>query len=256
MPDVTAPKPSPAPNPPPAPVARKEAARKEEDSPRRVFLISIPNVVFMYPSVIAAVVIAVTLHWSGAPLDPEDRLAGVACTVFLGILAVNFVIMAFDFPRATSLTLFLFIAVVVLAGTVVGMHYPEVVPDVSKAMTRFRPMANPAFYWAYALILGGIMAASLLRIPFDYWEVRPNELLHHHGVLSDLERYPTIGLRIDKEINDIFEFVLLGAGRLILYPSNERRAIVLENVLWISGKEKQITRMLSTLQVEVRNERA
>ena len=89
---------------------------------------------------------------------------------------------------------------------------------------------------------------------FDYWEVRPNELLHHHGFLSDLERFAAPNLRIDKEINDLFEYVLLRSGRLILHPSQERRAIVLENVFFISHKEKEITRMLGALQVQVRSE--
>ena len=91
---------------------------------------------------------------------------------------------------------------------------------------------------------------------FDYWEVRPNELLHHHGVLSDLERFSAPNLRIDKEINDLFEYLLLRAGRLILHPSNERRAIVLENVFFINKKEQQITKMLGALQVQVRSDGA
>ena len=91
-------------------------------------------------------------------------------------------------------------------------------------------------------------------VRFDYWEVRPNELLHHHGILSDLKRFAAPNLRIDKEINDIFEYLLCGSGRLILHPSSEPRAIVLENVFWISRKEKAITRLLGALQVRVRQE--
>ena len=70
--------------------------------------------------------------------------------------------------------------------------------------------------------------------------------------LSDLERFSSPNLRIDKEINDIFEYLLLQSGRLILHPSNERRAIVLDNVFFISSKEKSITKMLGALQVQVR----
>jgi hypothetical protein len=103
-------------------------------------------------------------------------------------------------------------------------------------------------------VLGLIYAGVLINIRFDYWEVRPNELLHHHGILSDLERFSAPNLRIDKEINDIFEYLLLGSGRLILHPSNERRAVVLENVFRINQKEKAITKMLGALQVQVRTE--
>ena len=89
---------------------------------------------------------------------------------------------------------------------------------------------------------------------FDYWEVRGNELLHHHGVLSDLKRFSAPNLRIDKEINDVFEYLLLRSGRLILHPSQERRAIVLENVFFINQKEEKITKMLGALQVRVRTD--
>jgi hypothetical protein len=89
-------------------------------------------------------------------------------------------------------------------------------------------------------------------VQFDYWEVRPNELLHHHGMLSDLKRYSAPDLRVDKEINDVFEYLLLRSGRLILHPSGEKRAIILENVLFITQKEESLTRMLGALQVQVR----
>ena len=97
-----------------------------------------------------------------------------------------------------------------------------------------------------------VFLAVLINVQFDYWEVTPNELLHHHGVLSNLERYSSPNLKIDMEINDVFEYFLLRAGRLILHPSTEPRAIVLENVMRIKSKEAQLTKMLGALQVQVR----
>jgi hypothetical protein len=61
-------------------------------------------------------------------------------------------------------------------------------------------------------------------------------------------------LRIDKEITDVFEYLLLRSGRLILHPSNERRAIVLENVFFINRREEDLTRLLGALQVQVRTD--
>ena len=98
------------------------------------------------------------------------------------------------------------------------------------------------------------MLASLISVRFDYWEVRENELLHYHGILANLERYPSPNLRVYKEINDIFEFLLLRSGRLIIHMSGEKRAIILDNVPWIEKKEAALTRMLETLDVQVRTE--
>ena len=104
-------------------------------------------------------------------------------------------------------------------------------------------------------MLGLIYVGVFINIRFDYWEVRPNELLHHHGFLSSLERYSAPNLRISKEIDDVFEYMLLRCGRLILHPSNEPRAFVLDNVLGIDRKEAAITKMLGALQVQIRDER-
>ena len=49
--------------------------------------------------------------------------------------------------------------------------------------------------------------------------------------------------------------MLLRSGRLVIHCSNERRAIVLENVLGIDKKERQITQMLGALQVRVRTDK-
>jgi hypothetical protein len=125
---------------------------------------------------------------------------------------------------------------------------------LGKWLSAIHPMANAHFYFFFFTVLGLIYGGVILNTRLDYWEVRPNELLHHHGFLSDQERFAAPNLRIDKEIGDVFEYLLLGSGRLILHPSNEPRAIVLENVFRISQKEKAITRMLGALQVQVRTD--
>ena len=69
-----------------------------------------------------------------------------------------------------------------------------------------------------------------------------------------MKRYPAPNLRVDKEINDVFEYLLLGAGRLILHPTTEKRAIVLDNVLFVGQKEEQMTKMLGSIKVKIGND--
>ena len=52
----------------------------------------------------------------------------------------------------------------------------------------------------------------------------------------------------------MFEYMLLGSGRLIIQTTTERRPFILENVPFIDRREAQITRLLGALQVEVRQE--
>jgi hypothetical protein len=48
--------------------------------------------------------------------------------------------------------------------------------------------------------------------------------------------------------------MLLGSGRLILQPSGEQRAFVLDNIIWINRKEEEITKLLGALKVDVRDD--
>ena len=71
-----------------------------------------------------------------------------------------------------------------------------------------------------------------------------------------MERVYAPSLRMDKEIEDVFEYMLLRSGRLILHPSDDRRTIILDNVPFINTKEQAITRMLGALQVELRDDQS
>jgi len=235
------------------PATRREAreAKKKES----VYLVPYPKIIFFYPSFLAAIVLgiwmAVTDHFS---VSADDDFAVAMTWIFLGILAVNLAIITFDFPRATSLTMFFLIAALVLGAVLLFTFYPDLLPKVAEVVLRLRPVANATFFIVFSVIMALIYIVVMISVRFDYWEVRPNELLHHHGILSDLKRYSAPNLRVDKEINDVFEYLLLRSGRLILQPSSERRAITLENVPFISQKEKAITAMLGALQVQVRSD--
>lgn len=217
---------------------------------KSIYLVSYPKIVFLYPTLIMALVAGFYYLFTGAPAEGDKDMMSL---IFLIIFGANLVVLSFDFPRTTSLTFFFVGVVVFLAMWLISKSNPKFLPFLGDIFASLKPMANPQFYFIFAGILILIYIAVAISVQFDYWEVRPNELLHHHGILSDLERFSAPNLRIDKEINDLFEYVLLRAGRLILHPSHERRAVVLENVFFINRKETQITRMLGAVQVQVRS---
>ena len=245
---------------PPQPGAEQPAApQAERGSPevKRIYLVSYPKVVFLYPTLIAALIAGCYSAFSGGtPDEPATEIVGnqVVAKVFMLVLAVNLVVLSFDFPRTTSLTLFFFIVAMSVVAWSLFEFNNDLLEKVSGVLNALRPYANAPFYFCIAAVLVVLYIGVLISVQFDYWEVRPNELLHHHGILSDLERFSAPSLRIDKEINDVFEYLLLRSGRLIVHPSNERRAIVLENVFFINKREGEITRMLGALQVQVRTD--
>jgi len=226
-----------------------------EPNKKRIILMSYPKIIFLYPTLIFSLIAGIITTFANEPsADGGQHVPEICALLFLMITGINLVVIAFDFPRTTSLTLFFFFAAVGMGLTMMFRFYPEMMPGVTDLVRSLQPHANNQFYFIFAGILGLIFVGVFISVRFDYWEVRPNELLHHHGILSDLERFSAPNLRIDKEINDVFEYMLLKAGRLILHPSNERKAVVLDNVFFINKKEAQITRMLGAVQVQLRTE--
>lgn len=238
--------------------AASSAAKRSDKQPssgkaKRVLLVPYPKFIFMYPTLIMTSVAAIVLYLGKfRAVNPDsDTLAVVMTGLFLVVLMINTFILVFDFPRATSLTL-IFIGVSVILGSwILFIAKPDLLPTLGKLMQTIRPVANASFFTCIMLGMMFLYAAIFIKVRFDYWELSNNELLHHHGFLSDLKRYPAPNLRVDKEINDVFEYMLLGAGRLILHPSTEKRAIVLDNILFVSEKERELTRVLGSIKVKI-----
>lgn len=180
-----------------------------------------------------------------------SRLQNIFAVLFLGTLGVNLVVMALDFPRFGFVTIgLLVICVGLLLFALVEAGF-----NVSGFFTiifgGLYATANHTFYFVYAAMYAIVLGLIWVTRYLDYWEIRPNEILHHHGPLSDLERFPTINLRFDKEIPDIFEFMLAGAGRLVLNIQGEPKAYVLENVPRINKVESALKDLMGRLKVTV-----
>ena len=73
------------------------------DTHTRIYLVPHPKIVFLYPSVIVAVIAGLVAHFSH---NQETRPDHVLSLLFLIVLGVNLSVIAFDFPRTTSLTMF------------------------------------------------------------------------------------------------------------------------------------------------------
>ena len=226
----------------------------EYKAPSRVLLVSYPKIVFLYPTVVVSLAAAIYLSFVRQPLDATNTAAIVLSVVFLGVWAMNLVVLAFDFPRASSLSLLFLFIMVVMGCVLLSVLRPEVLPYVAGQLRTFHPLANASFHWTFSISLGLAMFGAIIVARFDCWEARANELLHHQGLWGDLDRFPAPGARVDKEISDVFEYLLLQSGRLILHITSERSAVVLNNVPFIKRKEKILTRLLGTLQVDVRPE--
>lgn len=239
------------------PSADKPAAKsvKKGGKSNSIMLVPYPKYIFMYPTLIVSAVAAIVMYFGGySTADPTQTLPVVMTSLFLIVMMINMFVIIFDFPRATSLTLMFVLVSVAMASWLVVIAKPDILPSIQNLVSAVRPAANTAFFACIAVAMILMYVAVFVSVRFNYWELRNNELLHHHGFLSDLKRYPAPNLRVDKEINDIFEYMLLGAGRLILHPTTEKRAIVLDNILFVGTKEQQLTQTLGAIKVQIRGD--
>ncbi len=181
-------------------------------------------------------------------LTPQNLLA----MLFLGMFAFNLIVMALDFPRFTL--------VAVILGILFGLFFLlwlgaifhwDLMKPIHALYSGIYAVANKGFYLMVFLTLMLVFTVIYATRWLDYYEVMPNEILHHHGPLSDLERYPTMNLKFDKEIPDVLEWMMLGSGRLVLHVPNVAKALVLDNVLFITAKEEALKKVMSRLDVRI-----
>ena len=210
----------------------------------KVVLRSFPKVVMLYPtwfmSILAGLVSTLWLD------EPSGKLG----LWFLVILSLNLIVLSFDFPRTSSFTLLFLVIAVIFGGLWLNQRW-EFLPFLSRFWQSLQPKADAQFYWLFAIAMGVIYVFVFFDTRFDYWEIMPNEIIHHLGVLGNVNRFPAPQLKMEKEITDVFEFFLLRSGRLLLHPSSEPRAIVLENVPNINRREQEIQSLLGVLDVHV-----
>jgi hypothetical protein len=262
---------------PTSPVPRREGGI-------RIFMW--PKVIFLYPTAIVALLCSIGMasihdrtHDPTKPIkaaiDPKHLSPGhetlpdtpatsmdkverfktpqnMMAMLFLGMLAFNLLVMALDFPRFSLVAVILGICFLVFFILWIGSYFQlDLLYPIHWMFSLIYATANKGFYLMVFVTLLIVFLIIWVTRFLDYWEILPNEILHHHGPLSDLERYPTMNLKFDKEIPDVLEWMLLGAGRLVLHVPNVNKAIVLDNVLFIGLKEKALKSVMSRLEVRV-----
>ena len=188
-------------------------------------------------------------------MDKVDRFKtpqNLLAMLFLGMFAFNLLVMALDFPRFTLVAWILAVLLALFIILWIGSYFEvDLLRPIHAIFSSIYAVANRGFYLMVFVTLMFVFLIIYVTRWLDYWEILPNEILHHHGPLSDLERYPTMNLKFDKEIPDVLEWMMLGSGRLVLHVPNVSKALVLDNVLFITAKEEALKKVMSRLDVRI-----
>jgi hypothetical protein len=217
------------------------------DRPKMIVLRAWPKMIFLWPTTLLSAMATIAMMTSPESLN---LIGGV----FVVGVALNLVVLTFDFPRSTSLLVSV-IAVSVVLGLVLLNQQFGFIGSLQQWVASLQINASRDFYLTIFIVLFLLLIGMAISTRFDYWELSSNELIHHSGLLGDVERFSTAGLKLNTEINDIFEYILAGSGRIIMNIPGSPRPVVLNNVLRISYLLKATDAMLSTRVVEVADTR-
>ena len=159
---------------------------------------------------------------------------------WLGIIWViiffsNFTVTALDFPSYRVLILILGVVIIVLLALFLGLI--PTLKQLGIIGQNFRIGLPVEFYMIMTIILGLILGLVMLSTRFDYYRIERNEVIHKTGFFStSIERYPVRGLRVKKEIPDLFEYLLFKAGTITLMFAKNDKIVHLNTVLNVKKK--------------------
>jgi len=220
-------------------------AKKDID---RIVIRPWPKVVFLYPVMLASFICGIGQNMTQDGM--QSSFAETAGMIFFVVLAFNLLVISFEFSRFKTLAIIFFILAMVFLLLYLSTRW-EVFPFLRDLVGSLHLRCSTPFYYSLGVYLLLIFGTVFINTRFNYWTIRSNEILHKEGFLGDVKRFPSPNLKMTKEITDVFEFMLLGAGRVVLYPASEKQAIVLEHVLRVNAVERAIQELLSTLEVEI-----
>ena len=138
---------------------------EETKKPSRILLVSYPKIVFLYPTFLISLVAAIYLSVAQPSLEPGSTDTILISVAFLGVWVTNLIVLAFDFPRASSLSLLFLVITVVMGCVLLSVLKPDVLPFVTATLSKFHPLANASFYWFLSLSLGLAMLGAIDRGP-------------------------------------------------------------------------------------------
>jgi hypothetical protein len=215
----------------------------QSSTSNKVIIRSWPKLIFLWPTALAA-------FFFGAMTQFAPEWANGLGGIFLVILALNLVVITFDFPRSTSLTVFVLIITAVLALILINQKF-SIIEPLERWVSSLEITASRDFYLGIGIVMSLLFVGMAIVTRFDYWVLTSNELIHYTGLLGNTQRFSTAGLNINTEVSDVFEFVLAGAGRIIITIPGNPEPVTLDNVPRISHLLRRSKEILSRRVVKI-----
>jgi hypothetical protein len=166
--------------------------------------------------------------------------------IWILVFTFNLLVISFEFGRMLSVAVVFFVLALVFLGAWLGF-----LGKMFSFLGHIQPSADHRFFFTIFVVFTAIYVFVFIQTRFNYWVVRRNELLHKHGFLGDVKRYNAQNIKINKEIPDVLEFILLRSGTIVVHPESEDRAFILDNIVGINRKEREVKEILESYAVRI-----
>jgi hypothetical protein len=219
-----------------------ENTKKYGKEVNQVILRDYSKVILYYPLLIYSVVALIVQIIIG----PSETLAIIWIFVFI----YNTVAVGFNFPTAKFFLLFLSIVIIVMIFVlldITGVIQWISLWDAIKPFFHFTLATN--FYGWIILITGVMIIAALIASSFKYIRIERNEVYVRGVAAGKANRYPAKSVEIKINITDVFEFITIGAGSVLIELTPEKRYHFL-TVPFVRRKKRYIDQLLSSTLVE------
>ncbi len=215
--------------------------KKEQPPLERIVLKDYPKIIFFFPlffySLIAFIIEMIT-----------GEISDLLGEIWFALLFMNLFVIAFDFNSTKFFILVMAFVILILLVIFYGL-FPYV-EELNAETLELGAGLGVEFYFLIIIILGGILAFVIIVREFDYWVITANQIIHKEGVFQKGDRYPVQRFRFKKDIPDLFEYILLRAGSMILI-FGDGNVVHLDTVLNIKKKQKQLDVLLSNVKVSM-----
>jgi hypothetical protein len=215
---------------------------------QRLILREFTKGIFFYPLAIFSFIAAIIEHIgeSGAPTLPW-AYANMLSIIWIVVFFINVFVVSFDFSAGKFILMILVVALIILVIFLLIQSGTIILPAEGGTFVLNLELRTQ-FYWMIAAILGAVVLLTLLVSRFRYVRIETNEVLVK-GILGDVKRFPTANLHYEKKITDVFEYMALRAGSIILHISGAESPVELHTVANVHKKAQKMDALLSAIKI-------
>jgi hypothetical protein len=209
-----------------------------------VYVASFPPILYFWPTMIVCILAAASQAASGS----ESVFAGWC---FIGMLTLNFIVLAHDFDQKQFIIFMLLLIVLGLFGWIVSLYGFTFLQNAVNWILGFKPVLSTDVY----LLLGGVLfimcVLGSLSPRFSYWKFEQNEFIHYVQPAGRDRSIARAQCSVYKEIPDIFEYLLFFGGGSLVIRHHDQVLATIPHIPFLSFRMPAIEHLLGETRVIV-----